>query len=164
MRATRRVSPSSRFPRERAGFLPAAGRIADKTALAIFVNEQRAKYWRCRPPKIEEMNRRQGTESIRHLQGKKSRGPRRVTWSRWRLVASPARLFDHLTSGNSAPMKAQRFEDLKQFQDKKGQRRPGKDFSRAYKQGSTGSKSPQSLAGIIHKPRSRRRKAGDTLL
>jgi len=34
-------------------------------------------------------------------------------------------------SGNSAPMKL-KFEDLKQFQDKKGQRR--QRFSRAYKQ------------------------------
>jgi hypothetical protein len=65
-------------------------------------------------------------EPVRHS-GQEIRGTRRIPGGHGGGRARGYAIY----SGNSAPMKL-KFDELKQFQDKKGQRR--QRFSRAYKQ------------------------------
>jgi topoisomerase-4 subunit A len=76
---------------------------------------------------IEEMTAGKG-QNLYGIAGKKS--AERDEYLVAMAVAAPGETLT-VYSGNSAPMKL-KFEDLRQFQDKKGQRR--QRFSRAYKQ------------------------------
>jgi topoisomerase IV subunit A len=76
---------------------------------------------------IEEMTAGKG-QNLYGIPGKKSAD--RDEYLVAMAVVSPGEVLT-IYSGNSAPMKL-KFDDLKQFQDKKGQRR--QRFSRAYKQ------------------------------
>jgi len=100
--------------------------IAAPNALAVFVNND-GEVLALPVGQIEEMSAGKG-QNLFGIAGKKSAD--RDEYLVALAVVAPG---EQLTvfSGNSAPMKL-RFEDLKAFQDKKGQRR--QRFSRAYKQ------------------------------
>ncbi|HWY93766.1 MAG TPA: DNA topoisomerase IV subunit A [Steroidobacteraceae bacterium] len=110
---------------ENARVLPAQP-IADKTALAIFVNNS-GEVLALPTAQIEEMAAGKG-QNLFGIPGKKSAD--RDEYLVAAAVVAPGEVLT-IYSGNSAPMKL-KFDDLKQFQDKKGQRR--QRFSRAYKQ------------------------------
>jgi len=110
---------------EKARVLPAQA-VSDPAALAVFVNND-GEVLALPVREIEEMSAGKG-QNLFGIPGKKSAD--RDEFLVAMAVVAPA---EQLTiySGNSAPMKL-RYEDLKAFQDKKGQRR--QRFSRAYKQ------------------------------
>src|SRR3984957_14720319 len=110
---------------ENAHVLPAQP-IAQKSALAIFVNND-GEVLALPTAQIEEMSAGKG-QNLFGIAGKKSAD--RDEYLVAMAVVSPSEVLT-VYSGNSAPMKL-KYEDLKQFQDKKGQRR--QRFSRAYKQ------------------------------
>jgi topoisomerase-4 subunit A len=115
---------------ENAKVLPAqplaAQPIAQKAALAIFVNND-GEVLALPAQQIEEMTAGKG-QNLFGIPGKKSAD--RDEFLVAIAVVNPGEVLT-VFSGNSAPMKL-KFEELKQFQDKKGQRR--QRFSRAYKQ------------------------------
>jgi topoisomerase-4 subunit A len=110
---------------ENARVLPAQP-IADPAALAILVNNE-GEVLALPVAEIEEMSAGKG-QNLYGIPGKKSAD--RDEYLAALAVVGPS---DILTvySGNSAPMKL-KYAELKQFQDRKGQRR--QRFSRAYKQ------------------------------
>jgi topoisomerase-4 subunit A len=110
---------------EKARVLPAQA-VTDPAAIAVFVNND-GEVLALPVREIEEMSAGKG-QNLFGIPGKKSAD--RDEFLVAMAVVAPA---EQLTiySGNSAPMKL-RYEDLKSFQDKKGQRR--QRFSRAYKQ------------------------------
>jgi topoisomerase-4 subunit A len=110
---------------EKARVLPAQA-VTDPAALAVFVNND-GEVLALPVREIEEMSAGKG-QNLFGIPGKKSAD--RDEFLVAMAVVAPS---EQLTiySGNSAPMKL-RYEDLKAFQDKKGQRR--QRFSRAYKQ------------------------------
>jgi topoisomerase-4 subunit A len=110
---------------EKARVLPAQA-VTDPAAIAVFVNND-GEVLALPVREIEEMSAGKG-QNLFGIPGKKSAD--RDEFLVAMAVVAPA---EQLTiySGNSAPMKL-RYEDLKAFQDKKGQRR--QRFSRAYKQ------------------------------
>src|SRR5271156_4971947 len=110
---------------ENARVLPAQP-ITQKTALAIFVNND-GEVLALPTAQIEEMTAGKG-QNLFGIPGKKSAD--RDEYLVAMAVVAPGEVLT-VYSGNSAPMKL-KFDDLKQFQDKKGQRR--RRFSRAYKQ------------------------------
>src|SRR6266478_4694213 len=110
---------------ENARVLPAQP-IAQKTALAIFVNND-GEVLALPTAQIEEMTAGKG-QNLFGIPGKKSAD--RDEYLVAMAVVAPGEVLT-IYSGNSAPMKL-KFDDLKQFQDKKGERR--QRFSRAYKQ------------------------------
>ena len=110
---------------ENARVLPAQP-IAQKTALAVFVNND-GEVLALPTAQIEEMSAGKG-QNLFGIPGKKSAD--RDEYLVAMAVVAPGEVLT-IYSGNSAPMKL-KFDELKQFQDKKGQRR--QRFSRAYKQ------------------------------
>jgi topoisomerase-4 subunit A len=110
---------------ENARVLPAQP-IAQKTALAVFVNND-GEVLALPAAQIEEMTAGKG-QNLFGIPGKKSAD--RDEYLVAMAVVAPGEVLT-IYSGNSAPMKL-KFDELKQFQDKKGQRR--QRFSRAYKQ------------------------------
>jgi topoisomerase-4 subunit A len=110
---------------EKARVLPAQA-VTDPAAIAVFVNND-GEVLALPVREIEEMSAGKG-QNLFGIPGKKSAD--RDEFLVAMAVVAPA---EQLTiySGNSAPMKL-RYEELKAFQDKKGQRR--QRFSRAYKQ------------------------------
>jgi topoisomerase IV subunit A len=110
---------------ENSHVLPAqpAGNAA---ALAILVNND-GEVLALPVAQIEEMSSGKG-QNLYGIPGKKSAD--RDEFLVAMAVIAPSEILT-VYSGNSSPMKL-KFEDLKQFQDKKGQRR--QRFSRAYKQ------------------------------
>jgi topoisomerase-4 subunit A len=110
---------------EKARVLPAQA-VTDPAAIAVFVNND-GEVLALPVREIEEMSAGKG-QNLFGIPGKKSAD--RDEFLVAMAVVAPA---EQLTiySGNSAPMKL-RYEDLKAFQDKTGQRR--QRFSRAYKQ------------------------------
>jgi len=110
---------------ESAKVLPAQP-ITSPTAFAVFVNND-GEVLALPSAQIEEMSAGKG-QNLFGIPGKKSAD--RDEYLVAMAVVAPG---DVLTvySGNSAPMKL-RYEELKPFQDRKGQRR--QRFSRAYKQ------------------------------
>jgi topoisomerase-4 subunit A len=110
---------------ENAKVLPAQP-LASREALAIFVNND-GEVLALPVGQIEEMSSGKG-QNLFGIPGKKSAD--RAEYLVAMAVVAPGEVLT-IFSGNSAPMKL-KFEDLKQFQDKKGQRR--QRFSRAYKQ------------------------------
>ena len=100
--------------------------MAQKGALAVFVNNDGA-VLALPTAQLEVMTAGKG-QNLFGIPGKKSadRDEYLVTMA----VVAPNEVLT-IYSGNSAPMRL-KFEELKQFQDKKGQRR--QRFSRAYKQ------------------------------
>jgi topoisomerase-4 subunit A len=110
---------------DNARVLPAHA-IPAPTALAVFVNND-GEVLALPVAAIEEMSAGKG-QNLFGIAGKKSAD--REEFLVAAAVVAPGELLT-VFSGNSAPMKL-RFEDLKVFQDKKGQRR--QRFSRAYKQ------------------------------
>jgi topoisomerase IV subunit A len=110
---------------ENARVLPAQP-VTDPGALAVFVNND-GEALALPVADIEEMGGGKG-QNLFGIAGRKSAG--RDEYLVAMAVVAPG---EQLTvfSGNSAPMKL-RFEELKAFQDRKGQRR--QRFSRAYKQ------------------------------
>ena len=92
-----------------------------------FSSTTTAKCWRLPVKQIEEMTAGKG-QNLFGIPGKKS--AERDEYLVAMAVVAPGEILT-VYSGNSAPMKL-KFEELKQFQDKKGQRR--QRFSRAYKQ------------------------------
>jgi topoisomerase-4 subunit A len=100
--------------------------LASKEALAIFVNNE-GEVLALPAGQIEEMSSGKG-QNLFGIPGKKS--AERDEYLVAMAVVAPGEVLT-VYSGNSAPMKL-KFEELKQFQDKKGQRR--QRFSRAYKQ------------------------------
>ncbi len=110
---------------ERARVLPAQP-ITSPDAIAVFVNNH-GEVLALPVAQIEEMTAGKG-QNIYGIPGKKSAD--RAEYLSAMAVAAPGETLT-VFSGNNAPMKL-RFEELKQFQDKKGQRR--QRFSRAYKQ------------------------------
>jgi topoisomerase-4 subunit A len=110
---------------ENAKVLPAQP-LASREALAIFVNND-GEVLALPVAQIEEMSSGKG-QNLFGIPGKKSAD--RTEYLVAMAVVAPGEVLT-IFSGNSAPMKL-KFEDLKQFQDKKGQRR--QRFSRAYKQ------------------------------
>jgi topoisomerase-4 subunit A len=110
---------------ENARVLPAQP-LADPAALAIFVNND-GEVLALPVAGIEEMSAGKG-QNLYGIPGKKSAG--RDEYLVALAVVGPG---EQLTvfSGNNPPMKLQ-FEQLKQFQDRRGQRR--QRFSRGYKQ------------------------------
>jgi len=110
---------------ENARVLPAQS-IADEAALAVLVNND-GEVLALPVSQIEEMTAGKG-QNLYGIPGKKS-ADRDEYLTAMAVVAAGEILTVY--SGGSAPMKL-RYEDLKQFQDKKGQRR--QRFSRAYKQ------------------------------
>jgi topoisomerase-4 subunit A len=110
---------------ENARVLPAQP-IADPLALAVFVNNE-GEVLALPVQAIEEMSAGKG-QNLYGIPGKKSAD--RDEYLAAMAVIAPAEILT-VYSGNSAPMKL-KYDDLKQFQDKKGQRR--QRFSRAYKQ------------------------------
>src|ERR1700674_10880 len=123
-RATRRANRYSRRG-ETGGFL-LAQRMAKKPALAIFVNND-GEVLALPAAQIEEMTAGKG-QNLFGIPGKKSAD--RDEYLVAMAAVAPGEVLT-IYSGNSAPMKL-KFEELKQFQDRKGQRR--QRFSRAYKQ------------------------------
>jgi topoisomerase IV subunit A len=110
---------------ENARVLPAQP-IAHEAALAVLVNND-GEVLALPVSQIEEMTAGKG-QNLYGIPGKKSAD--RDEYLTAMAVVAPAEILT-VYSGGSAPMKL-RYEDLKQFQDKKGQRR--QRFSRAYKQ------------------------------
>jgi topoisomerase IV subunit A len=110
---------------ENAKVLPAQP-VSGSTALAVFVNND-GEVLALPVNQIEEMSAGKG-QNIFGIPGKKSAD--RDEYLVAMAVVAPGELLT-IYSGNSAPMKL-KFEELKQFLDKKGQRR--QRFSRAYKQ------------------------------
>jgi topoisomerase IV subunit A len=110
---------------ENAKVLPAQPLTA-KDALAVFVNND-GEVLALPAAQIEEMSSGKG-QTLYGIPGKKS-----ADRDEYLVAMAVVARGEILTvySGNSAPMKL-KFEELKQFQDKKGQRR--QRFSRAYKQ------------------------------
>jgi topoisomerase IV subunit A len=110
---------------ENAKVLPAQPLTA-KDALAVFVNND-GEVLALPAAQIEEMSSGKG-QNLYGIPGKKS-----ADRDEYLVAMAVVARGEILTvySGNSAPMKL-KFEELKQFQDKKGQRR--QRFSRAYKQ------------------------------
>jgi topoisomerase-4 subunit A len=100
--------------------------VAHEAALAVLVNND-GEVLALPAAQIEEMTAGKG-QNLYGIPGKKS-ADRDEFLSAMAVVAPGEILTVH--SGGSAPMKL-KYEDLKQFQDKKGQRR--QRFSRAYKQ------------------------------
>jgi topoisomerase IV subunit A len=110
---------------ENARVLPAQPLTA-KGALAVFVNND-GEVLALPAAQIEEMSSGKG-QNLYGIPGKKSAD--RDEYLVAMAVVAPGEILT-VYSGNSAPMKL-KFDELKQFQDKKGQRR--QRFSRAYKQ------------------------------
>ena len=110
---------------ENAKVLPAQP-LGNKDALAVFVNND-GEVLALPAAQIEEMSSGKG-QNLYGIPGKKSAD--RDEYLVAMAVVAPGELLT-VYSGNSAPMKL-KFDELKQFQDKKGQRR--QRFSRAYKQ------------------------------
>jgi topoisomerase-4 subunit A len=110
---------------ENARVLPAQP-VAHEAALALLVNSD-GEALALPVAQIEEMTAGKG-QNLYGIPGKKS-ADRDEYLTAMAVVAAGEILTVY--SGGSAPMKL-RYEDLKQFQDKKGQRR--QRFSRAYKQ------------------------------
>jgi topoisomerase IV subunit A len=110
---------------ENARVLPAQP-IAQSTSLAIFVNND-GEVLALPTAQIEEMTAGKG-QNLFGIPGRKSAD--RDEYLVAMAVVAPGEVLT-IHSGNSAPMKL-KFDELKQFQDKKGQRR--QRFSRAYKQ------------------------------
>ena len=110
---------------ENAKVLPAQP-IASPEALAVFVNND-GEVLALPVAQIEEMSAGKG-QNLYGIAGRKS--AERDEFLTAMAVVAPGETLT-VYSGNSAPMKL-KYEDLKQFQDKKGQRR--QRFSRAYKQ------------------------------
>jgi topoisomerase-4 subunit A len=110
---------------ENARVLPAQP-VTDPAALAIFVNND-GEALALPAGLIEEMAAGKG-QNLYGIPGKKS--AERDEYLCAMALVAPGELLT-IYSGNSAPMKL-KYEELKQFQDKKGQRR--QRFSRAYKQ------------------------------
>src|ERR1700677_4646363 len=100
--------------------------LGNKEALAIFVNND-GEALALPGNQIEEMTAGKG-QNLFGIPGKKS--AERDEYLVAMAVVAPGEVLT-IYSGNSAPMKL-KFEELRQFQDKKGQRR--QRFSRAYKQ------------------------------
>jgi topoisomerase-4 subunit A len=100
--------------------------MPDRTALAIFVNND-GEVLALPGSDIEELSAGKG-QNLFGIPGKKS--AERDEYLVAMAVVAPGELLT-VYSGNNPPMKL-KFEELKQFQDKKGQRR--QRFSRAYKQ------------------------------
>jgi topoisomerase-4 subunit A len=110
---------------ENARVLPAQP-LNHQDALAIFVNND-GEVLALPAGQIEEMSSGKG-QNLFGIPGKKSAD--RDEYLVAMAVVAPGDILT-IFSGNSPPMKL-KFEELKQFQDKKGQRR--QRFSRAYKQ------------------------------
>jgi topoisomerase-4 subunit A len=110
---------------ENARVLPAQP-IANPEAMAVFVNND-GEVLALPTAQIEEMSAGKG-QNLYGIPGKKSAD--RDEYLVAMAVVAPGELLT-VYSGNSAPMKL-KYEELRQFQDKKGQRR--QRFSRAYKQ------------------------------
>jgi topoisomerase-4 subunit A len=110
---------------ENALVLPAQP-VASPASLALLVNND-GEVLALPVSQVEEMSGGKG-QNLYGIPGKKS--AERDEFLVAMAVVAPGELLT-IFSGNSAPMKL-RYEDLKQFQDKKGQRR--QRFSRAYKQ------------------------------
>ena len=110
---------------ENAKVLPAQP-LPSKDALAVFVNND-GEVLALPVGGIEEMSSGKG-QNLYGIPGKKS--AERDEYLVAMAVVAPGEILT-VHSGNSAPMKL-KFEELKQYQDKKGQRR--QRFSRAYKQ------------------------------
>jgi topoisomerase-4 subunit A len=110
---------------ENALVLPAQP-LGNQEALAIFVNND-GEALALPVNQIEEMTAGKG-QNLFGIPGKKS--AERDEYLVAMAVVAPGEVLT-IYSGNSAPMKL-KFEELKQFQDRKGQRR--QRFSRAYKQ------------------------------
>jgi len=110
---------------ENALVLPAQP-LGNPDALGIFVNND-GEVLALPVSRIEEMTAGKG-QNLFGIPGKKS--AERDEYLVAMAVVAPGEVLT-VYSGNSAPMKL-KFEELKQFQDKKGQRR--QRFSRAYKQ------------------------------
>ena len=110
---------------ENARVLPAQP-IAQSGSLAIFVNND-GEVLALPTAQIEEMTAGKG-QNLYGIPGRKS--AERDEYLVAMAVVAPGEVLT-VHSGNSSPMKL-KFEELKQFQDKKGQRR--QRFSRAYKQ------------------------------
>ena len=110
---------------ENAKVLPAQP-LGSKDALAVFVNND-GEVLALPVAQIEEMGSGKG-QNLYGIPGKKSAD--RDEYLVAMAVIAPGEILT-VHSGNSAPMKL-KFDELKQFQDKKGQRR--QRFSRAYKQ------------------------------
>jgi topoisomerase IV subunit A len=100
--------------------------IASEAALAVLVNND-GEVLALPVAQIEEMTAGKG-QNLFGIAGKKS--AERDEYLVAMAVAAPGETLT-VYSGNSAPMKL-KFEELRQFEDKKGQRR--QRFSRAYKQ------------------------------
>jgi topoisomerase-4 subunit A len=100
--------------------------MPDRAALAIFVNND-GEVLALPGSDIEELSAGKG-QNLFGIPGKKSAA--RDEYLVAMAVVAPGEVLT-VYSGNSAPMKL-KFEELKQFEDKKGQRR--QRFSRAYKQ------------------------------
>src|SRR6201996_1340571 len=100
--------------------------LTNKDSLAIFVNND-GEVLALPANQIEEMTAGKG-QNLYGIPGRKSAD--RDEYLTAMAVVAPGEILT-IHSGNSAPMKL-KFEELKQFQDKKGQRR--QRFSRAYKQ------------------------------
>ena len=110
---------------ENARVLPAQP-ITDPAAIAVFVNND-GEVLALPAAQIEEMTAGKG-QNLYGIPGKKSAD--RDEYLTAMAVVAPGEMLT-VYSGNSAPMKL-KYEELKQFEDKKGQRR--QRFSRAYKQ------------------------------
>ncbi|MGO9935278.1 MAG: DNA topoisomerase IV subunit A [Steroidobacteraceae bacterium] len=100
--------------------------VPDRSALAIFVNNN-GEVSALPADQIEQMSAGKG-QNLFGIPGKKSAARKEYLVAM--AVVAPGEVLT-IYSGNSAPMKL-KFEELKQFQDRKGQRR--QRFSRAYKQ------------------------------
>jgi topoisomerase IV subunit A len=100
--------------------------ITNPEATAVFVNNH-GEALALPVAQIEEMSAGKG-QNLYGISGKKSAD--RAEYLSAMAVVAPGEILT-VYSGNSAPMKL-KFEELKQFQDRKGQRR--QRFSRAYKQ------------------------------
>ena len=100
--------------------------ISHKSAMAIFVNND-GEVLALPVAQIEEMTAGKG-QNLFGIPGRKSAD--RDEFLAAMAVVAPGEVLT-IYSGNSAPMKL-KYDELKQFQDKKGQRR--QRFSRAYKQ------------------------------
>jgi topoisomerase IV subunit A len=100
--------------------------MPDRSALAVFVNNN-GEALALPAAQIEEMSAGKG-QNLFGIPGKRS--AERKEYLVAMAVVAPGEVLT-IFSGNSAPMRL-KFEELKQFQDKKGQRR--QRFSRAYKQ------------------------------
>jgi topoisomerase IV subunit A len=110
---------------ENARVLPAQP-VADPAALAVLVNNE-GEVLALPVAQIEEMSAGKG-QNLYGIPGKKSAD--RDEYLTAMAVVGPSEILT-VYSGNSAPMKL-KYDELKQFQDRKGQRR--QRFSRAYKQ------------------------------